>query len=55
MFRPEEKDKKMYIMYTDKWELTDNSGSTFTDTIWYSLNGPDIFKKEYWMQEESEP
>ncbi|MCR5275709.1 MAG: membrane protein insertase YidC [Clostridiales bacterium] len=55
MFRPEEKEKPMYIMYTDKWGLTDNSGTTFTDTIWYSLNGPDIFNKDYWKQEESEP
>ena len=52
LFRPEAKNEPMYVMYTDRWDLNADSGNIFTDTIWYSLNGPDIFDKKNWKQEE---
>lgn len=54
IFQPEAKNaEKLLIMYTDRWDLQKDAGNVFTDTIWYSLNGPDIFDKKNWKQEDN--
>jgi hypothetical protein len=56
IFREEAKNAdKLFIMYTDEWDLARDSGNVFTNTIWYSLRGQDIFDKNNWAQEENEP
>ena len=56
IFREDAKNAdKLYIMYTDEWDLARDSGNVFTNTIWYSLRGQDIFNKNNWAQEENEP
>lgn len=54
IYRPEEKAGKQYIMYTDNWALTSDSGNVFQDTIWYSLEGQDIFDMDSWQKEDEE-
>lgn len=51
VFRQEEKDGKQYIMYTDNWDLTNDSGNLFTDTTWYSLIGKNFFDMDGWQYE----
>ena len=58
IYRPEEKNApKQYILYADSWSLpkeatTIDPGSKL---LWYSLENQDIFNKDNWGQEESEP
>ena len=58
IYRPEEKNTpKQYILYADSWSLpkeatTIDPGSKL---LWYSLENQDIFNKDNWRQEESEP
>ncbi|MBO4928236.1 MAG: membrane protein insertase YidC [Clostridiales bacterium] len=47
--------EKMYILYTDNWSAESNSGNTFTDTKWYSLQRQDLFDKNNWKKEENHP
>ena len=56
IYQPDAKNaEKKYIMYTDNWALQKDTGNVFTDTIWYSLRGKDIFNMDNWEQEKSEP
>ena len=56
IYQPDAKNaEKQYIMYTDNWALQKDTGNVFTDTIWYSLRGKDIFNMDNWEQEKSEP
>jgi hypothetical protein len=46
--------EKLYIMYTDNWSLEGNTDKVFTNTIWYSLRGQNVFDRNNWS-EETEP
>ena len=52
MFRPDAKNAdKLYIMYTDNWSLEGNTENVFTNTIWYSLRGQNVFDRNNWSEE----
>ena len=56
IYQPDAKNAdKLYIMYTDRWDLQKDAGNIFTDTIWYSLTNQDIFVMDNWHQEDGEP
>ena len=55
VFMPDAKNaEKLYIMYTDNWSLEGNTDKVFTNTIWYSLRGQNVFDRNNWS-EETEP
>lgn len=52
VFQPDAKYvKKLYIMYTDNWSLEGNTDNVFTDTLWYSLSGQNVFDRNNWHEE----
>lgn len=52
VFQPDAKYvEKLYIMYTDNWSLEGNTDNVFTDTLWYSLSGQNVFDRNNWHEE----
>jgi len=52
VFQPDAKYvEKLYIMYTDNWSLEGNTDNVFTDTLWYSFSGQNIFDRNNWHEE----
>lgn len=52
VFQPDAKCvEKLYIMYTDNWSLEGNTDNVFTDTLWYSLSGQNVFDRNNWHEE----
>lgn len=52
VFQPDAKYvEKLYIMYTDNWSLEGNTDNVFTDTLWYSLSGQNVFERNNWHEE----
>lgn len=55
IFRPDAKNAdKQYVMYTDNWSLDGSTDKVFTETLWYSMKGQDIFDTNNWS-EDKEP
>ena len=52
IYQPDAKDGKQLVLYTDNWSAESNSGNTFTNCIWYSLNNKNVLEKENWRKEE---
>ena len=52
VFQPDAKYvEKLYVMYTDNWSLEGNTDNVFTDTLWYSLSGQNVFDRNNWHEE----
>ena len=55
IFRPDAKNAdRQYVMYTDNWSLDGSTDKVFTETLWYSMRGQDIFDTDNWS-EDKEP
>lgn len=37
-----------HILRTDTWNINDNHGNVFVDTVWYELQGDNIFDLDHW-------
>lgn len=52
IFQPNAKDGPLYVLYTDNWSSTSNTGSTFTDSYWFTVDNQNVLDKDNWREEE---